>query len=308
MRSRAIHSVLAATDLTAASDEVLRSAASLARSAGAQLHVVHAFDFEAHSREPSAPHGFPDRVREAERALDDQVRRAIPAGYPVASREVKIYIAHREILDRAAQVSADLIVVGPHRRRPLMDRVLGSTARRVVRGAKAPCLVVRAPIAPPLHRLVVATNLSETARRALDEAVLWAREFGAEPGSGGGAAELRVLHVGSEAGATPEPALAGEVRAALDRGGGAGETRVEEVEVRGASPGDEIVRYAGRVAADLLVLGTSGHGAIRHALRGSVVATVSRLAPCSVLFVPPPATEKDLRLGEPAAASLGLPR
>lgn len=287
MYSRAIHSILAATDLTHASDEILHTAARLAESSGAELHVVHAFDFEVHTQETTPTGGFPARIQTAEHALDEQIQRAIPPGCSVASREVAIYIAHKEILLRAAQVDADLIVLGPHRKRPLMDQVLGTTAGRVVRGATVPCLVVRAPIAPPLRRVVVATDLSAMARGALDEALLWSRLFGEQAAAPGDMSELRVLYVSSHGGATVESALAEEVGAALERAGGAGVSLVEREVVAGDSPADEIVRYAEREEADLLVMGTSGHGTFRHLLQGRVMNTVSRLAPCSVLLVPP---------------------
>src|SRR5690606_15872693 len=91
----------------------------------------------------------------------------------VASREVEIYVAHKAILDRAAAVEADLIVIGPHRRRAVGDAFLGSTADRVIRSAGAPCLVVRGPLSLPLRRVVVPIDLSEPAQRALDAALRW---------------------------------------------------------------------------------------------------------------------------------------
>ncbi len=49
--------------------------------------------------------------------------------------------------------------------------------------------------------------------------------------------------------------------------------------------GQEIVRAAKDVGADLIVLGHSGHSAMRDRLLGSVVENVSRHAECSVLIV-----------------------
>ena len=48
----------------------------------------------------------------------------------------------------------------------------------------------------------------------------------------------------------------------------------------------EIVRYAREHAADVIVLGSHGHGPIRHFVLGSVADRVIRLASCPVLVVP----------------------
>lgn len=51
-------------------------------------------------------------------------------------------------------------------------------------------------------------------------------------------------------------------------------------------PAEEIVRYAGEHAIDLIVLGTHGRTGPSHALLGSVAEHVMRTAPCPVLAVP----------------------
>jgi nucleotide-binding universal stress UspA family protein len=299
MRPYAIRSILAASDLTEASDEVLRAAASLAAQAGAELHVLHSFDFQPLPYTNGTPtgDGFPERIRAAEQALDDQIHRSVRPELNIASRQVVIYVAYKAILERATQVSADLVVLGPHRKRPVADQVLGSTADRVIRTAEVPCLVVRAPVTPPLGRTVVPTDLSEPARGALEQALFWAKTFGKAPSAEElPPTELRVLHVVPQ-GVGPEssvfdrtvvgPALTREVQAAMARAGGAEEVKVSEELIRGDPPAAEILRYAKREQADLLVLGTHGHGVLARALVGSVASAVARSAPCSVLLVPP---------------------
>jgi len=51
------------------------------------------------------------------------------------------------------------------------------------------------------------------------------------------------------------------------------------------APAAAVVREAGRVRADVIVMGWRGHGAIRRLLAGSVSRAVVRDAPCSVLVV-----------------------
>lgn len=51
-------------------------------------------------------------------------------------------------------------------------------------------------------------------------------------------------------------------------------------------PAAEIVRYAIDQGADVIVLGSHGHGAIRRFMLGSVAERVMRHAPCPVMVVP----------------------
>lgn len=290
-----IRSVLAATDLPPGSDDVLGSAARLARASGARLHVIHAFDLELSAYpgiDGSAP-TFQGRISEAEERLARQLARTLPGGMEVASREIVIYVAHRAIVDRAAQVQADVIVLGPHRSRT--SGLLGTTADRVIRSAPCPCLVVRRPLELPLWRVMVPMDLSPAALGALDTALGWVDGLGA--GSGDPpipAAEVQVVHVIPpffQSGVLPVshatigPALNAQVEKALARHGA---VEVREELLWGDGAAGEIVRYAEQRATGIIVLGTHGHGALKRALIGSVASAVARTAPCPVLLVPPP--------------------
>jgi nucleotide-binding universal stress UspA family protein len=65
-------------------------------------------------------------------------------------------------------------------------------------------------------------------------------------------------------------------------------------------PADEIVRLAGALPCDLIVMGTHGRTGLGRLLQGSVAEAVLRQAPCPVLAVKPPAPE-----ATPAAAPAG---
>jgi nucleotide-binding universal stress UspA family protein len=287
-----LRTVLAATDLGEGGEEVLRAAGALAAASGAALHVLHAFDF---SPDPypglgSAPAGgFQERIREAELALDEQVRRAVPAGVEVAGRRVEIDTAARAILAYAEGMGVDLVVLGPHRRRGVADAILGSTADRVLRSARVPCLVAREALSFPLRRVVVPLDLSAPSRAALDAAFMLCRAFGE-------GAEVDVVHViprifaGEDfpfSEATVGPELHREVEAALGPAADRAGMQVREVVLWGDSVPDEILRVAREWGAGLLVLGTHGRGGLERALLGSVAGSVARRADCPVLLVPP---------------------
>ena len=56
--------------------------------------------------------------------------------------------------------------------------------------------------------------------------------------------------------------------------------------VRFGLPADEILSLARERAADLLIMGSHGHGALYHLFTGSVVTGVLKRSPCPVLVVP----------------------
>ena len=64
----------------------------------------------------------------------------------------------------------------------------------------------------------------------------------------------------------------------------AGGFQVTAVSLEGA-PSHEIIRYAEREQADLIVLGTHGRSGLKRLLLGSVAEHVVRKAPCAVLTV-----------------------
>lgn len=299
--------VLAASDLAAASDAVVRTAARIAAATGAELHLLHALE--------ALPLPLPDpmaaadlawaservllhpRLREAEDALWAQLQRAAPEAPAPAGVAVRVDAPHRAVARRARQIGAGLVVLGPHRLRRAADRLLGTTADRVIRGAECPVLVVRGDPRLPVRRVMVPIDPRDPATGALDVALALANALGAHARDGElTGVEVRVVHLaGPVAGVEgwgPERAVVGPdpgpaVEAALARAGGCVEVEVREEVVWGGPPAREIVRLAEEGGTELLVLGTHGRGALGRALAGSVGSEVARAAPCSVLLVPP---------------------
>lgn len=294
MTTLPIRSILLATELGESSERSIRAAGELAFAAGAALHVVHAFDLEPLPTLPGAESAalptFQGRLHSAQEALDEHVRRFVHEEVDVASRRIVIWTAHRAILERAAEVAADLIILGPHRGGGL-GAVLGGTADRVLREATAPCLVVRGPgLHLPLRRIVVGTDLSTTASAGTLIGGIWADGLGADE------AELHIVYVASELTGMDEGSFDRSVsehaledacaRVAAEAEIPARVTVRPEV-VWGPTPAETLAEYAEGVEADLLVVGTHARGPVGRALLGSVASGVARRAHCPVLLVPP---------------------
>jgi nucleotide-binding universal stress UspA family protein len=143
--------ILAAVDYGPATDGVVRLAADLAAPVGT-VHLVHVW----------SPPMFPSLTAtgastEITSSLDEQrlheVRRL--EGFAAElqlgdSLHVKPFVGSGhvidELLERADEVSADVIVMGSHSRDSIVERVLGTVADRVLRHARRPVLLVPTPL------------------------------------------------------------------------------------------------------------------------------------------------------------------
>ena len=145
-----------------------------------------------------------------------------------------------------------------------------------------------------LHRILLATDFSDFSNEALDYAVYLSRGFGAD---------LYLLHVfeppffshsGVSLNVRPEVhqwimEVKQEAQEKLGK-------LAEEVRHHGAkvhpifkegTPFLEILKTAGEIPADLIVLGTHGRTGLTHVLMGSVAERIVRKSSCPVFTVRP---------------------
>lgn len=122
--------------------------------------------------------------------------------------------------------------------------------------------------APEYSRVLVGSDGSDRAAKAVDRAVDVARAFGAS---------LTVLGVGSS----------NELKTALDRQVGEHADAGVDIEVRIESghPVQVLIDVAERDGYDLLVVGNKGMRGIERLMLGSVPNKLSHHLPCSLLIV-----------------------
>jgi nucleotide-binding universal stress UspA family protein len=203
-----------------------------------------------------------------------------------------------EILREAEALPADLIVIGTHGRSGFDRLVLGSVAEKVLRKAECPVLTVP-PIGPaavdataPFKSILCAVDFSIMSQQALNAAVELANRFGST---------LIVLHVSDWAFGDEHmdrmPAAIIDLGRNLKEQAGrqlrefAAGVRAERPPVELVAlgrPAREIVHVALEYAADLIVMGIAGRGAVDLALMGSIANHVVRESPCPVLTVRAP--------------------
>ena len=137
--------VVAATDFTVASAIALRAAVDIAERKGGRVTIVHAMkNVPGHmvfsgGEAARVVRELPGRTADVTGRLLGMVPdTAIASVQP----SVSTGIPYRHILNKAAEVNADLIVMGVAPRTGLDQAVFGSTLRRVILHANVPVLVI----------------------------------------------------------------------------------------------------------------------------------------------------------------------
>ncbi|HET6146268.1 MAG TPA: universal stress protein [Polyangia bacterium] len=141
--------------------------------------------------------------------------------------------------------------------------------------------------------ILVPTDFSDASAEALATAIAFARAF---------SARVTLIHVFVEPTYVLPPPVEmatfpfdiSEIMAKVQTSLDAERQRVEkagiqvEAETITGRAAPEIVAYAKKIGADLIVMGTHGRSGFQHALLGSVAERVVHHSPCPVLVVPAP--------------------
>jgi nucleotide-binding universal stress UspA family protein len=293
------HSLLCPIDLSAHSRRALDHAIRVGRHHGASLTALYVIPPPV----PTVPSldslAYPGYVYTPEdlEAIDREVQAFVDAkraGLRIESRVVQGYPVG-EILDVAASLAADLIVVGTHGRGGFQRLVLGSVAERVLARAKCPVMAIppHLPDTPPLGTALFANILcgidySPSSNKALEYATEFSRESGGR---------LTLVHVVESA--NGELAVAAGVRGIIEESVFVTAARArlhaalpdELVEreggfvvVKTGKPYRGIIDVAQQRHCDLIVLGA--HGGLANVLGlGSTTNHVLREANCPVFTV-----------------------
>lgn len=156
--------LLIGTDLSARSDRAVRRGVSIARQTGCELELVHIVD-----------EGQPKRLIDAAvtkaRSKLEKASATLLAQDGVVSRtSVRVGERITGLAEAALIVNAELIIIGPHRKRPFQDLFLGTVAGRLVGTSGVPVLVAAGQPSAEYQRIVIATDLEPYSAIALQAA------------------------------------------------------------------------------------------------------------------------------------------
>ena len=280
-----LRTVLIGTDLDQDSDALVRTGVQVARAAGAKVHLAFSFapplvylsELGAGVNDSALAH----EERQSREALAEQARQAGIAEGELHGLSVRRGAPHRMLAALAEEIEADLLIVGATGGGRL-QRLLGSTADRVVRRARCPVLVVRGGLRVPPERVLAPVDLSALSGESFERGLRVIAGLGKVP-EVEALFVLGVLERQTSFEHTPEQIdrMAAEKLERFLAG-----SPVER-KVRTGNAREEILAEIAGYRPDLILLGTHGLGGFDRFAIGSVAADVAREAPCSVLVVPP---------------------
>ena len=299
-----IRRILCPIDFSDHSRRALDHAMAIARSHQSTVTVLYVFAPLPVAAVGLGPMGLEPTVLspiDSERLLEETKAFAATESAPGVSVQALVRggSAAAEIVDQAADMQADLLVMGTHGRSGFERLVLGSVTERVLR--KAPCPVMTVPTGLPdavpagpvlyqsilcpvdfsdssLHALKYASSMAVRAHGQLTVLHVDERDFGHADGIGG---------MAYDAGMTLGEFL--EERAQVSR------RRLEDVTRDAAANGNvdtlltngtpwrEVLRVAAERRSDLIVMGVQGRGSTDLLFFGSTTQHVVRQATCPVL-------------------------
>jgi nucleotide-binding universal stress UspA family protein len=295
--------ILIPLDFSESSIGALRFALPFARESGARLDLLHVIEpvatFFGSPGEASywpATHG-----KQQQRAAAARLKKLAAAEVQPPLRTstwVREGTPVQVINAAAAELRSDMLVLSTHGHTGLKRFFLGSTAEAVVRRAPCPVLIVRRRVlarngtpqtlpSERINRILVPVDFSPMSRDLLKYATAFAAQF---------RASLVLLHavnrisvqtrVVSHATRLQMAVLEGGMHQLAEFAKCLVPANIEAKQVvRAGTPYDVIRQVARRERADLIIIGTRGHGAVKRFFIGGTAGRVVRHAPCPVLVV-----------------------
>ena len=174
--------ILVATDFSSCGEQASAVALEWAARRGAELHWAHGVEHLPDATPPSSEPLLASYVEQARQLgtqkLNQWAERARARGLDTETHVVNAPVAHG-VVDLAARIGSDWIVLGTHGYTGLRHVLLGSVAEQIAREAPCSVLVVRgerSPLQPDV--IVLGDDLTIEAQPVRDVAGALSRELG----------------------------------------------------------------------------------------------------------------------------------
>jgi len=289
--------ILHASDGSKHAFHALTLALAIAKQNKSELHMVcveeipYMPEFIEEVREATGTaarriHGVLQRARAMAEECQVALHTHVIAGHPV-----------RDIVSLAADLKADLLVIGAKGHSALYERMIGSQVDRMMQLAQCPVLVVKLPVTtaagPIFNKILHANDGSKHAVQALRLALAIAKQNKSELHMAC-VEEVPYLPEVVEEDREAAGTVARRIHGVLQRARAMAEECQVEVHthVIKGNPVRDIVKLAADLKVDLLAIGARGHSAVYERMIGSQADRMMQLAQCPVLVTKLP-TAKD---------------
>ncbi len=264
--------LLACTDGSDEGQNAVAQALSLAQVCGSKLHVLQVVEIvpEFEAVAPDLRACLEEEIRRLKAAAASE---AALKGVQLDYRVLHSVSPFAAIVEEAAKIQPNLIILGRYGRTALVRLFMGSVTQRVIGLSPVNVLVVPRDASLAFRRLLIASDGSEFSGAALTEAVAMAARTDAE---------LVGVAVAREEGEILEAqaAVHGMLTAANRDG-----VSFQGFSPQGLAADEGIIRVARENHVDLIVMGSHGRTGFQRLLMGSVTERVIGQTPCPVLVV-----------------------
>jgi nucleotide-binding universal stress UspA family protein len=294
--------ILAATDHVTERDPVVETAAHLAAANHGLLFILHVLESASTRNRRWIKHYATDENLQCDHDYEDQIRHRLRAAHRTAvntapASQIRLATGYpwEAILRRAHQDVADLIVMGPHSSRAFEKGVIrmvgqvGSTVEGVIRRGKCPVMIVNPHLPLPIARftrILVGIDFSEACECALCFAGRLAKYYDAS---------VFVFHM------IPIPPFPKYTSRDFQADQSSASERLMYFcraylegtdwthHIRGGvQPHQELLHFAAKVSADLILLGSHTRQSEGKWYPGSAVERVSYRSKCPVIVINDP--------------------
>lgn len=274
--------MLCATDLSPRSDRAIRRAFRLASRQDAKLTILNVVDSEL-------PVGMAEVLRADAKTRLERYAADMAVQFP-CSYEVQAVLGDpaTDLAAIAREADVDLVILGLHRHRRILDRLSSTTMERVVRATHLPVLLVRDPADHDYRVVLAPVDFSPAATAALHQARALSPQAQI--------VAFYVLHIPfarfarTDHGGPAEDAYLREATAEMEawatKGGLPAE--IERPEIIEGGLREILLQQLHHMKPDLVAIGAHARSGFAPFILGNFATSLVRDPPCDLLVTRPP--------------------
>lgn len=274
-----LQNILVAVDFSESSDFVIDNAIRLAEKFNSQITLIHVITDDHLNRK------LDHFVEETVQAKFDKITSYITQkGIKLKESIITHGVPFEQIIEATVKNDSNVIIVGTSDITEDSPSKLGTTVEKLMRKNETPIWVIKPEPLKEIKKILCPIDFSEASHRALENAIILARKFGAD---------LTIVHVYTpvnyssiwyEADNVHENKVLREKQekefnAFLDNFDFEDVTHNKYTLEGGVHT--EILKYIQQHDIDLLLIGTTGRTGISRILMGSTTAKVTQELPCN---------------------------